>query len=47
MEDFYINLEGKKIKSEIEIFSKSEIDLGLKNKNMHAKKCNPIKLLFR
>jgi hypothetical protein len=28
-------------------FSKIEINLRLRNKNMHAMKCNPINLLFR
>jgi PHP family Zn ribbon phosphoesterase len=30
----------KDFKNEIQIFSKSEIDLGLRNKNMHAMKYN-------
>jgi PHP family Zn ribbon phosphoesterase len=36
-----LNRFRKRFKNEIQIFSKSEIDLGLRNKkNIHAMKCN-------
>jgi hypothetical protein len=36
-----------KLETEFKSFSKSKTILGLRNKNMHAIKCNPINLLFR
>jgi hypothetical protein len=35
-----LNRFGKGFKNEIQIFSKSEIDLGLRNNNMHTIKYN-------
>jgi hypothetical protein len=29
------------------VYKKNKTILGLRNKNMHAMKCNPIKFLFR
>jgi hypothetical protein len=36
-----------KLEMKFKSFSKSKTNLGLRNKNMHAMKCNPINLLFR
>jgi hypothetical protein len=36
-----------KLETKFKSFSKSKTNLGLRNKNMHAMKYNPINLLFR
>jgi hypothetical protein len=36
-----------KLETKFNFFSKSKTNLGLRNKNMHAMKCNPINLSFR
>jgi hypothetical protein len=36
-----------KLKTKFKSFSKSKTNVGLRNKNMHAMKCNPINLFFR
>jgi hypothetical protein len=36
-----------KLETKFKSFSKSKTNLELRNKNMHAMKCNPINLLFR
>jgi hypothetical protein len=37
-------IKKKILKQYLNLFKKIEIDLGLRNKNMHAMKCNPINL---
>jgi hypothetical protein len=36
-----------KLETKFKSFQKAKSNQGLRNKNMHAMKCNPIKLLFR
>jgi hypothetical protein len=35
------------LETKFKSFQKAKFNLGLRYKNMHAMKCNPIKLLFR